>query len=78
MSESKDIIDLTFIGEDVAKTLKGNNESHPIMIESEENSTLSDDEIEIIPDNLKSKFLNEAIASYKNKCKQYIKQRKAE
>ncbi|SRR6266542_2066875 len=78
MSKSKDIIDLTLIEDDITEALEGNDKSHPIMIESEKKSILSDSEIEMIPNNLKSKFLDETIASYKNKYRQYIEQRKAE
>ncbi len=58
MNESKDIIEV----------MKGDNESHFIIIESEEDSISSEDEIEMISGNLKGKFLNEAIAFYKAKC----------
>ena len=78
MSESEDIIDLTLMEDNITEALKGNNKSHPIMIKSEESSTSSDSETEMIPGNLKGKFLDEAITSYKNKCWQYIEQRKAE
>ncbi len=54
------------------------SESYPIIVESEEDSTSSDSETEMIPDNLKGKFLDEVIALYKNKCCQYIEQKKAE
>src|SRR6266540_1082235 len=72
MSESEDIIDLTLIENDIIEALEDNDESYPIMIKSEENSTSSEDETEMIPDNLKGKFLDEAIASYKAKCRKYI------
>ncbi len=68
MSESEDIIDLTLMEDNITEALKGNNKSHPIMIKSEESSTSSDSETEMIPGNLKGKFLDEAITSYKNKC----------
>jgi len=42
------------------------------MIESEKDSILSNSKTKMIPENLKGKFLDEVIASYKNKCKQYI------
>ena len=48
------------------------------MIESEEESTSSDEDTTLIPNQLKGKFLDDAIASYKAKCQQYIEQRKAE
>src|SRR6266498_4786871 len=41
MSKSEDIIDLT-LTEDDTETLKGDDERHPIMIKSEEESILSD------------------------------------
>src|SRR6266540_3385246 len=74
MSESEDIIDLTLMEDDI----EGDDESHPIMIESEEESTSSDEDTILIPSQLKGKFLDDAIASYKVKCQQYIEQRKAE
>ncbi len=46
---------------------------HLITIKSKEDNTSSDSVTEIIFRNLKGKFLEEAIASYKNKCYQYIK-----
>ncbi len=46
------------------------------MIDLDENDTFSKDEskIEQMLNNLKGKFLDKAIASYKNKCQQYIEQ----
>ncbi len=78
MSESKDIIDLTLIENDTTEALERDDESHLIMIESEEESTSSDEDTSLIPNQLKGKFLNDAIASYKAKCQQYIDQWKAE
>jgi len=78
MGESEDIIDLTITEDDLTKALKGNNESHPIMIESEEESTSLDENTTLIPNQLKGKFLDDVIESYKAKCRQYIEQRKAE
>ena len=78
MSESEDIIDLTVTKDDTTEAMEGDDESHPIMIESEDGSTLSDEDITLIPSQLKGKFLDDAIASYKAKYKQYIEQRKAE
>jgi len=49
MSESEDIIDLILIEDDITEALKGDNESYPIMIESEEESTSSDKDITLIP-----------------------------
>src|SRR6266496_6278614 len=40
MSESEDIIDLTFTEDDITEAMDGDDESHPIMIESEEESTI--------------------------------------
>ncbi len=77
MSKSEDIIDLTITEDDITEVLE-DDESHPIMIESEERNTSSDNEMEVISRNLKGKFLDEAITSYKVKCHQYIEQRKAE
>ncbi len=77
MSKSEDVINLTLIEDDITKALKGDDESHPIMIELEKKNTSSDSEIEMIPSNLKGKFLNDTIISYKAKCRQYIEQRKA-
>ncbi len=67
ISESEDIIDLILIEDDITKALEGDNESHPIMIELEKDSISSDSETEMISNNLKGKFLDEAIVSYKNK-----------
>src|SRR6266498_5572659 len=78
MNESKDIIDLTLTENDIIKALKGDDKSYPIMVESEEESTSSDEDISLIPNQLKGKFLDDAIESYKAKCRQYIEQRKAE
>src|SRR6266498_966516 len=79
MSESEEIIDLTLTEDDVMEAMDGDDESRPIMIESEEEeSTSSDEDTTLIPNQLKGKFLDDAIASYKVKCKQYIEQRKAE
>ena len=69
MSKSENIIDLILTEDDIIKAIKGDDKRHPIMIESEEDSISSDGKTEIIPDNLKGKFLDEVIASYKNKCK---------
>jgi len=77
MSESEDIINLTLMEDDITEALDGDDESHPIMIESEKESTSSDEDTTLIPNQLKGKFLDDAIASYKAKCKQYIEQRKA-
>src|SRR6266498_594759 len=68
MSESEDIIDLTLTEDDITEALDGDDESHPIMIESEEESTSSDKNTTLIPNQLKGKFLDDAIASYKAKC----------
>ncbi len=71
MSESEDIIDFTHIEDDITDALEGDNESRLIMIESEEESTSSDEDTRLISSWLKGKFLDDAIASYKTKCKQY-------
>jgi len=52
MSESEDIIDLTLI-ENATEALEDDDESHPIMIESEEESTLLDEDITLISSQLK-------------------------
>src|SRR6266540_1228294 len=78
MSESEDVIDLTLTEDDVIEAMDGDDESRPIMIESEEENTSSDEDTTLIPNQLKGKFLDDAIASYKAKCRQYIEQRKAE
>ncbi len=67
MSKSEDIINLTLIENDITKALEGDDKNHPIMIKSEKNNISSDNETEMISSNLKGKFLDEAIASYKNK-----------
>ena len=68
MSESKDVIDLTLTEDDITEALDGDDESYPIMVESEEESTSSDEDTILIPNQLKGKFLDDAIASYKAKC----------
>src|SRR6266540_186186 len=78
MNESEDIIDLTLTENDITEALDGNDESYSIMIESEEESTSSDKNTSLIPSQLKRKFLDNAIASYKAKYRQYIEQRKVE
>ncbi len=72
MSESKDIIDLTITKDDITEVLKDDDKSHPIMIELEKESTLSDEDTSLIPNQLKEKFFDNTIESYKVKCKQYI------
>src|SRR6266542_2556501 len=67
ISESEDIIDLTLTEDDI-EILEDDDESHPIMIESEEENTSSDEKTTLIPSQLKSQFLDDAIASYKAKC----------
>jgi len=49
MSESEDIIDLTVIEDDITEALESNDESHPIMIESKEESISSDEDTSLIP-----------------------------
>ena len=78
MSESEDIVDLTLTEDDVPEALESDDKSHPIIIGSEEESTFSDENTILIPNKLKGQYLDEAIASYKAKCKQYIEERKAE
>ncbi len=68
MSESEDIIDLILTEDDITEAMDGDDESHPIMIESEEESTSSDEDTTLILSQLKGKFLNDAITSYKAKC----------
>ncbi len=53
MSESKNIIDFTLTEDDITETLEGYDESHPIMIESEEESISSDEDIRLILSKLK-------------------------
>src|SRR6266540_3333398 len=68
MSESEDIIDLILTEDDITEAMDGDDESHPIMIELEEESTSSDEDTTLILSQLKGKFLNDAITSYKAKC----------
>ncbi len=49
MSESENIIDLT-LTDDITEALESDDKSHPIMIESEEESISSDEEVTLIPD----------------------------
>ena len=69
MSKSENIIDLTLTEDDNTEAIDGDDKSHPIMIESEEESISSDEDTTLIPSQLKGKFLDDAIASYKAKCK---------
>src|SRR6266498_3553803 len=78
VSESEDIIDFILTEDDTTKVMDGDDESCPIMIDSEEETTSSDEDTTLIPNQLKGKFLDDAIAFYKAKCRQYIEQRKAE
>ena len=78
MSELEDIIDLTLIEDDITEALDRDDESYPIIIDSENESISSDEDITLIPNQLKGKFLDDTIASYKAKCRQYIEQQKAE
>ncbi len=72
MSKSEDVIDLTLTKDDITEAMDEDDESHPIMIKSEEESTSSDEDMTLIPSQLKGKFLDDAIAAYKAKCRQYI------
>jgi len=72
MSELEDVINLTITEDDTIEALEGDDESHLIMIESEKESTSSDEDINLISNQLKGQFLDDAIASYKAKCRQYI------
>ncbi len=78
MSELENIIDLTLTEDNIIESMEGDDKSYLIIIESEKNSILLDSKTKIIPSKLKGKFLNKTIASYKNKCWQYIEQKKAE
>ena len=49
ISESENIIDLTIIEDDTTETLKGDDKSHPIIIELEKESISSDENISLIP-----------------------------
>ncbi len=72
ISESEDKIDFTLTENDITEAMDGDDERHPIMIESEEESTSLDENTTLISNQLKGKFLDDAIASYKAKCQQYI------
>ncbi len=69
MSKSKDIIDLTLTEDNITKALEEDDESYLIMIESEDKSTSSDEDTNLIPNQLKEKFLDDIIVSYKAKCR---------
>src|SRR6266498_1449402 len=69
ISELEDIIDLTLIEDNNTEVMNGDDESHPIMIDAEKKSTSSDEDTTLIPTQLKGKFLDDAIASYKAKCR---------
>src|SRR6266498_3641211 len=49
MSESKDIIDFTLTEDDITEAMDRDDESHPIMIESEKESISSDEDMTLIP-----------------------------
>ncbi len=49
ISESEDIIDLTLMEDDITEALKGDDENHPIIIESEKESTSSEEDTTLIP-----------------------------
>ncbi len=68
MSESKDIIDLTLIEDNITEALEGDDESYPIIIESEEKNTSSDENTKLILSQLKNQYLDKTITSYKAKC----------
>src|SRR6266511_415715 len=59
ISESEDVIDLTLTEDDSAEALDGDDESYPIMIESEEESISSNENTTLIPNQLKGKFLDD-------------------
>ncbi len=67
ISKSEDIIDLTLTEDNITEVMKGDNKRYLIRIKSEEDSILLDSETEMISNNLKGKFLDKAIAFYKNK-----------
>src|SRR6266540_6073845 len=58
MSESEDIINLTLTEDDITEALKGDDESHLIMVESEEENILSDEDTSLISNRLKGQFLD--------------------
>ncbi len=72
MSKSEDIINLILIEDDITEAIERDDEGYPITIKLKESNTSSDSKTEMIADNLKGKFLDETIAFYKNKCRQYI------
>ncbi len=53
MSKSENIIDLTLTKDDITEALKGDDKNHPIMIESEEEGTSSDEDTRLISSKLK-------------------------
>ncbi len=53
MSELEDIIDLIIIEDNITEILEVDDESHPIMVESEEESTSSDENTKLILSKLK-------------------------
>jgi len=53
MSESEDVIDLILTEDDITEAMEGDDESHPIMVESEEKSTSSDEDTRLILSRLK-------------------------
>ncbi len=53
ISESEDIIDLTLTEDNITEALESDDESHLIMIRSEEESISSDEEVTLISSQLK-------------------------
>src|SRR6266498_5400745 len=72
MSESEDIINLTLIEDDITEALEGDDKSYPIVNKSEEESTSLDEDARLIPNRLKDQFLDDVIAFYKARYRQYI------
>src|SRR6266545_4914364 len=66
ISESEDVIDLTITDDDITEAMDGDDESCPIMIDSGEESTSSEEETTLIPNQLKGQFLDDVIASSRN------------
>ncbi len=69
INKSENIIDLTLREDNIIKAIEGDDKRYSIMIDLKEDNIFleNDSKIKQISDNLKDKFLDEAITSYKNK-----------
>ncbi len=69
MSELKNVINLTLMKDNIMKVIEKDNEGYSIMVNFENSETSSESKTEQILKNIKRKYFNKAITSYKAKCK---------